>query len=93
MSRDAAASLSRVEGRQPRPDGVGPPAASLLAAQPVAALRTVARHLGVVDRLVNVVGHVMSLNGKFLSYVQTGYVRTYALTLVGGAVIMLLVLL
>jgi len=28
-----------------------------------------------------------------LSYVQTGYVRTYALTLVGGAVIMLLVLL
>jgi len=49
--------------------------------------------VGVVDRLVNVVGHVMSLNGKFLSYVQTGYVRTYALTLVGGAVIMLLVLL
>jgi hypothetical protein len=28
-----------------------------------------------------------------LSYEQTGYVRTYALTLVGGAVIMLLVLL
>ncbi len=49
--------------------------------------------VGVVDRLVNVVGQVMSLNGKFLSYVQTGYVRTYALTLVGGAVIMLLVLL
>src|SRR5215471_117317 len=49
--------------------------------------------VGVVDRLVNVVGHVMRLNGQFLSYVQTGYVRTYALTLVGGAVIMLLVLL
>ena len=49
--------------------------------------------VGVVDRLVNVVGRVMSLNGQFLSYVQTGYVRTYALTLVGGAVIMLLVLL
>jgi NADH-quinone oxidoreductase subunit L len=49
--------------------------------------------IGVIDRLVNVVGRVMSLNGQFLSYVQTGYVRTYALTLVGGAVIMLLVLL
>jgi NADH-quinone oxidoreductase subunit L len=49
--------------------------------------------VGVIDRLVNMVGRVMSLNGQFLSYVQTGYVRTYALTLVGGAVIMLLVLL
>ena len=49
--------------------------------------------IGVIDRLVNMVGRVMSLNGQFLSYVQTGYVRTYALTLVGGAVIMLLVLL
>jgi hypothetical protein len=33
----------------------------------------------------------MRLNGQFLSYVQTGYVRTYAFMLVGGAVIMLLV--
>ena len=49
--------------------------------------------VGVVDRLVNVVGRIMSLNGQVLSYLQTGYVRTYALTLVGGAVIMLLVLL
>jgi NADH-quinone oxidoreductase subunit L len=49
--------------------------------------------VGVVDRLVNAVGRIMSLNGQFLSYAQTGYVRTYALTLVGGAVIMLLVLL
>ena len=49
--------------------------------------------VGIIDRLVNVVGRVMTLNGQFLSYVQTGYVRTYALTLVGGAVIMLLVLL
>jgi NADH-quinone oxidoreductase subunit L len=49
--------------------------------------------VGVVDRLVNVVGQVMRLSGQLLSYVQTGYVRTYALTLVGGAVIMLLVLL
>ena len=49
--------------------------------------------VGVVDRLVNVVGRVMSLNGRYLSYMQTGYVRTYALTLVGGAIIMLLVLL
>jgi NADH-quinone oxidoreductase subunit L len=48
--------------------------------------------VGIVDRLVNVVGRVMSLNGQFLSYVQTGYVRTYAFMLVGGAVIMLLVL-
>jgi NADH-quinone oxidoreductase subunit L len=48
--------------------------------------------VGVVDRLVNVVGRVMRLNGQFLSYVQTGYVRTYAFMLVGGAVIVLLVL-
>ena len=49
--------------------------------------------VGVIDRVVNVVGRIMSLNGQFLSQTQTGYVRTYALTLVGGAVIMLLVLL
>jgi NADH-quinone oxidoreductase subunit L len=48
--------------------------------------------IGIVDRLVNVVGRVMRLNGQFLSYVQTGYVRTYAFMLVGGAVIVLLVL-
>jgi NADH-quinone oxidoreductase subunit L len=49
--------------------------------------------VGVIDRIVNIVGRIMSLNGQILSHVQTGYVRTYALTLVGGAVIMLLVLL
>jgi NADH-quinone oxidoreductase subunit L len=48
--------------------------------------------VGIVDRLVNVVGRVMRLNGQFLSYMQTGYVRTYAFMLVGGAVIVLLVL-
>ena len=47
----------------------------------------------VINRIVNIVGRIMSLNGQILSHVQTGYVRTYALTLVGGAVIMLLVLL
>jgi hypothetical protein len=47
----------------------------------------------VIDRLVNAVARSMSVNSQFLSYVQTGYVRTYALTLVGGAVLMLLVLL
>jgi len=49
--------------------------------------------VGVVDRLVHAVARSVSLNSQFLSYVQTGYVRTYALTLVGGAVLMLLVLL
>ncbi len=46
-----------------------------------------------IDRVVNLVGSVMSLNSQFLSYLQTGYVRTYAMTLVGGAVLMLLMLL
>ena len=49
--------------------------------------------VGVIDRMVNAVARSMRLNSQFLSYVQTGYVRTYALTLVGGAVLMLLVLL
>jgi hypothetical protein len=35
----------------------------------------------------------VSLDSQILSYVQTGYVRTYALTLVAGAVLMLFVLL
>jgi NADH-quinone oxidoreductase subunit L len=47
----------------------------------------------IIDRVVNLVGSIMDLNGQVLSYLQTGYVRTYALTLVGGAVIILLVLL
>jgi len=47
----------------------------------------------VIDRLVNGVARFMSLDGQLLSYVQTGYVRTYALTLVVGALVMLVVLL
>jgi NADH-quinone oxidoreductase subunit L len=47
----------------------------------------------VIDRLVNAVARFVSLDSQILSYVQTGYVRTYALTLVAGAVLMLFVLL
>jgi len=46
-----------------------------------------------IDRLVNAVARFVSLDSQILSYVQTGYVRTYALTLVGGAVLMLFMLL
>jgi NADH-quinone oxidoreductase subunit L len=49
--------------------------------------------VGVIDRLVNTVGRFVSLDSQLLSYVQTGYVRTYALTLVVGALVMLFVLL
>jgi NADH-quinone oxidoreductase subunit L len=49
--------------------------------------------VGVIDRLVNTVARFVSLDGQLLSYVQTGYVRTYALTLVVGALVMLFVLL
>ena len=49
--------------------------------------------IGVIDRLVNGVARFVRLDSQILSYVQTGYVRTYALTLVAGAVVMLLVLL
>ena len=42
--------------------------------------------IGVIDRLVNAVARFVSLDGEILSHVQTGYVRTYALTLVAGAV-------
>ena len=45
--------------------------------------------VGVIDRLVNGVARFVSLDGEFLSRVQTGYVRTYALTLVAGALVML----
>ena len=47
----------------------------------------------VIDRLVNAVARFVSLDSQILSYVQTGYVRTYALTLVGGAILMLFMLL
>ena len=49
--------------------------------------------VGVIDRLVNAVARFVSLDSVFLSYVQTGYVRTYALTLAVGALVMLVVLL
>ncbi|MGE3536289.1 MAG: NADH-quinone oxidoreductase subunit L [Candidatus Tectimicrobiota bacterium] len=48
---------------------------------------------GVIDRIVNGVGRFISLDGELLSQVQTGYVRTYAFTLVLGAVVVLFVLL
>ena len=43
--------------------------------------------LGLIDRIVNGVGRVVRLDGEFLSSLQTGYARTYALTLVVGAII------
>ena len=49
--------------------------------------------VGLIDRIVNGVGRFISLDGEFLSQMQTGYVRTYAFTLVLGAVVMLFVLL
>lgn len=49
--------------------------------------------VGVIDSLVNGVARFVRLDSQILSYVQTGYVRTYALTMVVGAVVVLLVLL
>ena len=43
--------------------------------------------IGLIDRIVNGVGRVVRLDGEFLSTLQTGYARTYALTLVVGAII------
>ena len=43
--------------------------------------------LGLIDRIVNGVGRVVRLDGEFLSSLQTGYARTYALTLVVGAIV------
>ena len=43
--------------------------------------------IGFIDRIVNGVGRVVRLDGEFLSSLQTGYARTYALTLVAGAII------
>jgi len=49
--------------------------------------------MGVIDRLVNTVARFVNLDSQLLSHAQTGYVRTYALTLVVGALVVLLVLL
>lgn len=49
--------------------------------------------IGIIDRLVNGVGRFVRLDGELLSQMQTGYVRTYAFTLVLGAVVVLFVLL
>jgi NADH-quinone oxidoreductase subunit L len=45
--------------------------------------------VGIVDRLVNGVGGFVRLDGEFLRHVQTGYVRTYALWVVVGALVIL----
>lgn len=47
--------------------------------------------IGIIDRMVNAVAHFVRLDGEILSYAQSGYVRRYALVLVAGAVIMVLV--
>ncbi len=49
--------------------------------------------VGVIDRIVNGVGRFVRMDGELLSQMQTGYVRTYALTVVLGALVMLFVLL
>ena len=43
--------------------------------------------IGLIDKIVNGIGRVVRLDGEFLSALQTGYARTYALTLVVGAII------
>jgi NADH-quinone oxidoreductase subunit L len=45
--------------------------------------------VGVIDRLVNGVASFVRLDGEFFSYFQTGYVRTYALWVVLGTLIIL----
>ena len=43
--------------------------------------------IGFIDRIVNGIGRIVRLDGEFLSTLQTGYARTYALTLVMGAIV------
>ena len=43
--------------------------------------------IGFIDRIVNGLGRIVRLDGEFLSTLQTGYARTYALTLVVGAIV------
>jgi NADH-quinone oxidoreductase subunit L len=43
--------------------------------------------VGVIDRLVNGVAGLVRLSGEFVRHVQTGYVRTYALWVVIGALV------
>jgi NADH-quinone oxidoreductase subunit L len=45
--------------------------------------------VGVIDRLVNGVANFVRADGELLSRVQTGYVRTYALWVVIGALVIL----
>ncbi|MEE8305488.1 MAG: NADH-quinone oxidoreductase subunit L [Candidatus Tectomicrobia bacterium] len=45
--------------------------------------------VGVIDRVVNLVGAVVRGSGSLLSFAQTGYVRTYALWVMIGALVLL----
>jgi NADH-quinone oxidoreductase subunit L len=45
--------------------------------------------VGVIDRLVNGVASLVRLGGELISYLQTGYVRTYTLWVVIGTLIIL----
>jgi NADH-quinone oxidoreductase subunit L len=45
--------------------------------------------VGVIDRIANGIADFIHLEGEFLSRVQTGYVRTYALWVVIGALVIL----
>lgn len=47
----------------------------------------------IIDRLVNGVARFVRLDSEMLRYVQTGYVRTYALTMVAGTLVILLLVL
>ena len=43
--------------------------------------------VGVIDRIVNGVAGFVRFDGEFLRHIQTGYVRTYALWVVIGALV------
>jgi len=49
--------------------------------------------LGVIDGIVNGVGHAVLASGAGLRRLQTGYVVNYALTMLAGAVVLIAFLL
>jgi NADH-quinone oxidoreductase subunit L len=49
--------------------------------------------LGIIDGVVNGVGSVARWSAERLRRVQTGYVRTYAITLMLGVVVVIVILL
>jgi NADH-quinone oxidoreductase subunit L len=93
VPREAPQDVSFVT-RAARADLYGDAINDTLVGRPGAALvrGSVATDHGLVDGIFRAIGTTVTGTGVGLRYLQTGYVRSYALSILGGAVVLVLTL-